>query len=321
MRGKYPPGEVAARGDAIYAEIKPRLGDLEKGTFVVIDIESGDYEIGADDAGETMVKWLGMSGGTLAVLLVVAAYVAILLWNDEGGLSDECRAETQLQFYEVVDHELAIRGIEQANRIAQGDSTDEDGEPMVSTGRSTATAETITRSWELRSRIRAGCSSSPSVVRGSHTSGGTLTPGCGRAPRTWCRRRVYRRRTALHHGPMTTEPADAGSPPPPGFRLGWDDGDDHTIVLVNAFDIFPLPPHEGGGIVLSIGQISPPILFGTDVQEFQDAVGSTALSVRTLLRAGMTREIAQELFDYLSVFIEAGEENTVADEEEADGDD
>ena len=53
MRGKYPPGEVAARGDAIYEEIKPRLGDLEKGTFVVIDIESGDYEIGPDDAKAT----------------------------------------------------------------------------------------------------------------------------------------------------------------------------------------------------------------------------------------------------------------------------
>lgn len=53
MRGKYQPGEVAARGDAIYEEIKPRLGDLEKGTFVVIDIESGDYEIGPDDAKAT----------------------------------------------------------------------------------------------------------------------------------------------------------------------------------------------------------------------------------------------------------------------------
>ena len=51
MKGKYQPGEVAARGDAIYQEqINPRVGDLEKGTFVVIDIESGDYEIGADDA-------------------------------------------------------------------------------------------------------------------------------------------------------------------------------------------------------------------------------------------------------------------------------
>ncbi|MCY3657233.1 MAG: hypothetical protein F4X80_10165 [Chloroflexi bacterium] len=54
MGGRYPPGEVAARGDAIYEKIKPRLGDLDKGTFVVIDIESGDYEIDAEDIKATM---------------------------------------------------------------------------------------------------------------------------------------------------------------------------------------------------------------------------------------------------------------------------
>ena len=50
MERKYEPGEVASRGDAIYEKIKPGLGNLEKGTFVVIDIESGDYEVGSDDA-------------------------------------------------------------------------------------------------------------------------------------------------------------------------------------------------------------------------------------------------------------------------------
>ncbi len=53
MERRYEPGEVAARGDAIYERIKPKLGDLEKGTFVVIDIESGDYEIGASDGEAT----------------------------------------------------------------------------------------------------------------------------------------------------------------------------------------------------------------------------------------------------------------------------
>ncbi|MDE2695611.1 MAG: hypothetical protein OXH97_03735 [Chloroflexota bacterium] len=53
MKGKYRPGEVRARGDAIYEEIKPGLGHLTKGTFVVIDIESRDYEIGATDAEAT----------------------------------------------------------------------------------------------------------------------------------------------------------------------------------------------------------------------------------------------------------------------------
>ena len=53
MERKYRSSEVAARGDAIYERIKPKLGDLEKGTFVVIDIESGDYEIGASDGEAT----------------------------------------------------------------------------------------------------------------------------------------------------------------------------------------------------------------------------------------------------------------------------
>ena len=53
MERKYRSGEVAARGDAIYEKIKPGLGDLERGTFVVIDIESGDYEIGATDGEAT----------------------------------------------------------------------------------------------------------------------------------------------------------------------------------------------------------------------------------------------------------------------------
>ena len=54
MKGGYQPSEVASRGDAIYREqIKPKVGYLEKGTFVVIDIESGDYEIGPSDAEAT----------------------------------------------------------------------------------------------------------------------------------------------------------------------------------------------------------------------------------------------------------------------------
>ena len=59
MKGGYQPGEVASRGDAIYREqIKPKVGYLEKGTFVVIDIESGDYEIAPDDTTAT-VRLLG----------------------------------------------------------------------------------------------------------------------------------------------------------------------------------------------------------------------------------------------------------------------
>lgn len=45
----YAPGEIRARGEAIYLErIFPKLGQGEKGKFVSIDIESGDYEIDAE---------------------------------------------------------------------------------------------------------------------------------------------------------------------------------------------------------------------------------------------------------------------------------
>ena len=47
--GDYAPGEMVAKGEAIYLErIFPTLGQGEKGKFVSIDIESGDYEIDAE---------------------------------------------------------------------------------------------------------------------------------------------------------------------------------------------------------------------------------------------------------------------------------
>ena len=47
-------GEVASRGEAIYREkVRSQVGLVEKGTFVVIDVESGDYEIDASDATAT----------------------------------------------------------------------------------------------------------------------------------------------------------------------------------------------------------------------------------------------------------------------------
>ena len=46
---KYSRDEVCDRGAAIYAaEIKARVEPQENGKFIVIDIESGDYEIAAD---------------------------------------------------------------------------------------------------------------------------------------------------------------------------------------------------------------------------------------------------------------------------------
>ena len=50
----YEPGEVAIRGEAMYRErIRSLVEPATKGSFVVIDVESGEYEVGAGDAAAT----------------------------------------------------------------------------------------------------------------------------------------------------------------------------------------------------------------------------------------------------------------------------
>jgi predicted DNA-binding antitoxin AbrB/MazE fold protein len=45
---------LEARGQAIYEErVRSRVEGTERGKVVVIDVESGDYEIGSDDASAT----------------------------------------------------------------------------------------------------------------------------------------------------------------------------------------------------------------------------------------------------------------------------
>ena len=55
MAGRaYEPGEITALGDAIYHEqLRSQIGPMEKGTFVVIDVDTGDYEIDVRDATAT----------------------------------------------------------------------------------------------------------------------------------------------------------------------------------------------------------------------------------------------------------------------------
>lgn len=51
---EYVPGDVATRGESIFRDqIRPQLGPVEKGIFIVIDVESGDYEVDARDARAT----------------------------------------------------------------------------------------------------------------------------------------------------------------------------------------------------------------------------------------------------------------------------
>ncbi len=45
--------EVASRGEEIYARIRPKVESLHKGKFVVLDIETGEFEIDTDDLAAT----------------------------------------------------------------------------------------------------------------------------------------------------------------------------------------------------------------------------------------------------------------------------
>lgn len=50
----YSPEEVAARGEAIYAEkIRSLVEKTNKGKFVIIDVETGEYEMDDDDLTAT----------------------------------------------------------------------------------------------------------------------------------------------------------------------------------------------------------------------------------------------------------------------------
>ena len=50
----YRPREITSLGEAIYREhIQPQAQSLTKGSFVVIDVETGDYEIDDWDVAAT----------------------------------------------------------------------------------------------------------------------------------------------------------------------------------------------------------------------------------------------------------------------------
>ncbi len=50
----YTAEEVAARGEALYAQgIRADVEATHAGQFVVVDIETGDYEVDADDLAAT----------------------------------------------------------------------------------------------------------------------------------------------------------------------------------------------------------------------------------------------------------------------------
>ena len=51
---EFKEGEAAAIGRAMYAKIRDDMEESHWGQMVVIDVKSGDYEIGGDDYETTM---------------------------------------------------------------------------------------------------------------------------------------------------------------------------------------------------------------------------------------------------------------------------
>ena len=50
---RYSSQEVTSRGEAIYHQLRGRVETGNWGKFLVVDVETGDYEIDADDLAAT----------------------------------------------------------------------------------------------------------------------------------------------------------------------------------------------------------------------------------------------------------------------------
>lgn len=90
----YSPEEITAQGEAIYREqIRSVVETTERGKFVIIDIETGDYEIDTKDATATL-KLLERrpDAVTYAVRIGYRAAYRIggrRLWDDGGVLIED----------------------------------------------------------------------------------------------------------------------------------------------------------------------------------------------------------------------------------------
>ena len=115
---------------------------------------------------------------------------------------------------------------------------------------------------------------------------------------------------------MTTEPGD-DERTDITFELEWPGLTEAIVVSANQFIVSPLPPIEGGGFILTIGHVTPPVLFGETLDErLERAADVEALPVRTLIRVSLTNELAIALTDQLIASIRA-----VAGPDEAEADD
>ncbi len=80
---RYPLDEFARRGDAAYeAKVRPYLNDSDNGKFAAIDIESGEYEIDADELAATDRLHARVPGAQVWMVRVGSSYVHRFCYNE-----------------------------------------------------------------------------------------------------------------------------------------------------------------------------------------------------------------------------------------------
>lgn len=108
----YAPGEIAIRGEAIYRE---RVHPVEKGSFVVIDVEADDYEVDASDANATR-KLLDRRPNAMTYAVRVGHLAAYSHHGGSGQLepmasenvSEDQQARVTLEIIDAEDHPCPV---------------------------------------------------------------------------------------------------------------------------------------------------------------------------------------------------------------------
>lgn len=75
---RIPPGDIVTRGEEIYKQIRDHVAPGNHGRFVVIDVETGKYELDEDDAVATM-RVLAKNPGTMTYGIRIGFPVAYRL--------------------------------------------------------------------------------------------------------------------------------------------------------------------------------------------------------------------------------------------------
>lgn len=82
--------------------------------------------------------------------------------------------------------------------------------------------------------------------------------------------------------------------------VSWVGIDEPPILLVNQF----LGQFQGDEFIITLGQLAPPILLGTDEEKLEEARRLSFIPVKVLARFGLTRARVEELIRVLQQTIE-----------------